>query len=191
MALLSPHQICIGLASCSIERLAFTWFRRTQTPTATESQVYSTEAERVLTEAVNRIGGFWHLSNAKLRSILGLSAPTISRLRAGQYRLEQGSKPFELASTSRFRTDFALAPCVALSLRVRPSFAVQGTNRFAGHLLCRGGYRNSSYRGGILATGCVFQLAGFSTTAHANADVRIFGLSACRACTGPDARASC
>jgi len=28
--------------------------------------------------------------------ILGLSAPTVSRLRAGHYQLEPGSKPFEL-----------------------------------------------------------------------------------------------
>ena len=30
-------------------------------------------------------------------AILGLSAPTVSRLRGGSYRLEAGSKPFELA----------------------------------------------------------------------------------------------
>jgi len=28
--------------------------------------------------------------------VLGLSAPTVSRLRSGGYRLEPGSKPFEL-----------------------------------------------------------------------------------------------
>lgn len=52
---------------------------------------------RVLTEATARIAEFWGLSNARLGAIIGLSGPTVSRLRAGQYRLEPGSKPFELA----------------------------------------------------------------------------------------------
>lgn len=55
------------------------------------------DAARVLTEAVARIGEFWQLSNARLGGIVGLSAPSVSRLRAGSYRLEPGSKPFELA----------------------------------------------------------------------------------------------
>ncbi|WP_447411516.1 MbcA/ParS/Xre antitoxin family protein, partial [Clostridium perfringens] len=33
----------------------------------------------------------------RLGAIIGLSAPTVSRLRSGAYRLEPGSKPFELA----------------------------------------------------------------------------------------------
>ena len=55
------------------------------------------DAPRVLSDAVARIAEFWHLSNAKLGLILGLSGPTVSRLRAGRYRLEPDSKPFELA----------------------------------------------------------------------------------------------
>lgn len=55
------------------------------------------EAPRVLTDAVSRIAGFWHLSNARLGVIIGLSGATVSRLRAGRYQLEPGSKPFELA----------------------------------------------------------------------------------------------
>jgi uncharacterized protein (DUF2384 family) len=55
------------------------------------------ESARVLTEAVARIADIWQLSNAKLGAILGLSGPTASRLRSGRYRLEPGSKPFELA----------------------------------------------------------------------------------------------
>lgn len=54
-------------------------------------------AARVLTEAVGRIAELWHLSNAGLGAILGLSGATASRLRAGRYLLEPGSKPFELA----------------------------------------------------------------------------------------------
>jgi uncharacterized protein (DUF2384 family) len=57
----------------------------------------SSEASRVLSDAVTRIAEFWQLSNARLGAILGLSGPTVSRLRAGSYRLEPGSKPFELA----------------------------------------------------------------------------------------------
>lgn len=52
---------------------------------------------RILSEATARIAEFWGLSNAKLGAIIGLSGPTVSRLRAGSYRLEYGSKPFELA----------------------------------------------------------------------------------------------
>lgn len=55
------------------------------------------DAPRVLSDAVGRIAEIWHLSNARLGAILGLSAPTVSRLRSGSYRLEEGSKPFELA----------------------------------------------------------------------------------------------
>lgn len=55
------------------------------------------DASRVLTEAITRIADLWQLSNARLGAIIGLSAPTASRLRAGRYRLETGSKPFELS----------------------------------------------------------------------------------------------
>ena len=66
---------------------------------ATQVQIDSRadDASRVPSEAVTRIAEFWQLSNAKLGVILGLSGPTVSRLRAGQYRLEPNSKPFELA----------------------------------------------------------------------------------------------
>jgi uncharacterized protein (DUF2384 family) len=55
------------------------------------------DAPRVLSDAVGRIAGFWQLSNARVGAIIGLSGPTVSRLRAGHYQLEPGSKPFELA----------------------------------------------------------------------------------------------
>jgi hypothetical protein len=61
------------------------------------SAAQSPEAGRVLSEAVGRIADLWRLSNARLGMIIGLSGPTASRLRAGRYRLEAGSKPFELA----------------------------------------------------------------------------------------------
>jgi uncharacterized protein (DUF2384 family) len=53
--------------------------------------------ERILTEAVGRVAGFWGLSNAKLGVVLGLSSATISRLRSGQARLDGASKSFEAA----------------------------------------------------------------------------------------------
>ena len=52
---------------------------------------------RLLSEAVARIAEFWRLSDVRLGSVLGLSAPTVSRLRGGSWWLEPGSKPFELA----------------------------------------------------------------------------------------------
>lgn len=52
---------------------------------------------RIMTEAVLRIGEFWSLTNAKLGHILGLSATSISRLRAGSAFIEPPSKSFEAA----------------------------------------------------------------------------------------------
>jgi hypothetical protein len=66
-------------------------------PAQLHADLLSPDAARVLSEAVGRIAEFWHLTNAGLGAILGLSGPTVSRLRAGQYRLDPGSKPFELA----------------------------------------------------------------------------------------------
>jgi uncharacterized protein (DUF2384 family) len=61
------------------------------------SEIHSPDGARVLSEAVARIADFWHLPNARLGSIIGLSSATVSRLRSGQYKLEPGSKSFELA----------------------------------------------------------------------------------------------
>jgi len=65
--------------------------------TKVQVETLNADASRVLSDAVGRIAEFWELSNAKLGLILGLSGPTVSRLRAGRYRLEPDSKPFELA----------------------------------------------------------------------------------------------
>lgn len=61
------------------------------------SVIRDPDAPRVLSEAVGRIADFWQLPNARLGAVIGLSAPTVSRLRSGAYRLEPGSKPFQLA----------------------------------------------------------------------------------------------
>jgi len=45
--------------------------------------------------AIVRIAEFWGLNNAKLGAILGLSAPTISRLKRGAAGLDPASKSFE------------------------------------------------------------------------------------------------
>ena len=42
------------------------------------------EKANALSAAVTRIADFWGLSNAKLGAVLGLSAATVSRLRAGR-----------------------------------------------------------------------------------------------------------
>ena len=51
----------------------------------------------LLTKAVLRAADRLAIKNAALAKILGLSGPTISRMRGGKYRLERGQKPFELA----------------------------------------------------------------------------------------------
>jgi uncharacterized protein (DUF2384 family) len=48
-----------------------------------------------LSSAVTRIADLWGFSNAKLGAILGLSAATVSRLRAGSTMLDPASKSFE------------------------------------------------------------------------------------------------
>lgn len=64
---------------------------------APASRTQPDQSARVLSEAVSRIAELWHFSNARLGAIIGLSGPSVSRLRSGQYRLEPGSKPFELS----------------------------------------------------------------------------------------------
>jgi hypothetical protein len=51
----------------------------------------------VATKAVLRAATALGLSNAILARVIGVSEPTVSRMRSGQYSLEDGKKPFELA----------------------------------------------------------------------------------------------
>lgn len=51
----------------------------------------------VLSKAVSRTAEFWNLTNQTLGHIIGVSASTASRLRAGTWQLERGTKQFELA----------------------------------------------------------------------------------------------
>ena len=51
----------------------------------------------VVTKAVKRAAERLELSNRILAGVLGLSEATVSRMGAGAYQLDAGSKPFELA----------------------------------------------------------------------------------------------
>jgi uncharacterized protein (DUF2384 family) len=53
---------------------------------------------QILTSAIGKIADFWGLSNAKLGTVIGVSAATVSRLRSGQAMLDPASKSFEAAS---------------------------------------------------------------------------------------------
>lgn len=63
---------------------------------ATAQLARASDQERVLSEAVARVAACWRLTNEQLAAVLGLSAATASRLRAGSFRLDRESKPFEL-----------------------------------------------------------------------------------------------
>ena len=62
---------------------------------ATQLLKHPQDDARIITEAVLRIGDFWGLTNAKLGQIVGLSATSVSRLRAGTAIIEPPSKSFE------------------------------------------------------------------------------------------------
>jgi hypothetical protein len=66
-------------------------------PANVVAEVDVARQEQVLSKAVVRAADHLGLSNRLLAEVLGLSEPTISRLRRGQYRLQRGAKPFELA----------------------------------------------------------------------------------------------
>jgi hypothetical protein len=52
---------------------------------------------KTVTKAVTRAADRLELSNRVLAGMLGLSEATVSRMGAGAYQLDAGSKPFELA----------------------------------------------------------------------------------------------
>lgn len=60
--------------------------------------VDSQERARVLTMAVVRAAEKLELSGKDLARILGVSEPTVSRMRKDKFRLEEGSKSFELGA---------------------------------------------------------------------------------------------
>ena len=52
--------------------------------------------QEVLSKAVARTAQLWDLTNETLGEIIGVSASTASRLRAGAWKLAPGTKQFEL-----------------------------------------------------------------------------------------------
>ncbi len=60
-------------------------------------QAPALEASAVLGKAVTRAAERLGLSRAALARILGVSAPTVSRLHAGQYQLDERRKEWEFA----------------------------------------------------------------------------------------------
>ncbi|MCF6328753.1 MAG: DUF2384 domain-containing protein [Henriciella sp.] len=58
----------------------------------------SQDRARVMTMAVIRAGGKLGLSGKDMAMILGVSEPTVSRMRKDEYRLEEGSKAFEIGA---------------------------------------------------------------------------------------------
>ena len=58
----------------------------------------SQERARIMTMAVIRAGEKLGLSGKDMAMILGVSEPTVSRMRKDEYRLEEGSKAFEIGA---------------------------------------------------------------------------------------------
>src|SRR5215207_2483265 len=51
----------------------------------------------IVTKATIRAAGKLNLKNTDLARIIGLSEPTVSRMKRGEYPLDPAQKPFELA----------------------------------------------------------------------------------------------
>lgn len=52
----------------------------------------------ILTKAVLQAAEQLGITNRVLANVIGLSVATVSRMRAGNYKLQRGQKPFELAA---------------------------------------------------------------------------------------------
>ncbi len=55
------------------------------------------DESQILAKATIRAADLLQLTSADLARIIGLSEASISRLRAGQFELQRGTKPFELS----------------------------------------------------------------------------------------------
>jgi hypothetical protein len=66
-------------------------------PIATDLAVQPPDPKKVLTKAVLRAAEKLDVKGSRLALILGLSEPTVSRMKKGEYLLEADTKPFELA----------------------------------------------------------------------------------------------
>ena len=63
-----------------------------------QTQKAMNDRRRVLTLATVRAAEALGLSGKDLAGILGVSAPTVSRMRKDEFQLQEGSKAFELAA---------------------------------------------------------------------------------------------
>jgi hypothetical protein len=59
--------------------------------------VFAPEEANVITSATLKAADRLSIKNSALAKIVGVSEPTVSRMRKGQYFIERGNKPFELA----------------------------------------------------------------------------------------------
>lgn len=66
-------------------------------PSAKPGRDATPDESGLLTKATLRAADRLKIKNAVLAKILGVSEPTISRMRNGRYQLARGQKPFELA----------------------------------------------------------------------------------------------
>lgn len=57
----------------------------------------ATRRQKVLTTATVKAAEHLAMPNAAVAAMLGVSVPTVSRMKTGAYLLADGSKPFELA----------------------------------------------------------------------------------------------
>jgi hypothetical protein len=66
-------------------------------PSAKPGRDATPDESGLLTKSTLRAADRMKIKNAVLAKILGVSEPTISRMRNGRYQLARGQKPFELA----------------------------------------------------------------------------------------------
>lgn len=66
--------------------------------TALSSPLVEPDRGAVLTKAALRAAERLGLNATALAKVIGVSEATVSRMKRGQYQLEQGSKPYELAA---------------------------------------------------------------------------------------------
>lgn len=66
--------------------------------TATTSRVTAADAGTVLSRAVLKASRFLEVAQSDLADVIGVSEATVSRLANGQKKLDQGSKPWQLAA---------------------------------------------------------------------------------------------
>lgn len=66
--------------------------------TATTSRVTAADAGTVLSRAVLKASRFLEIAQSDLADVIGVSEATVSRLANGQKKLDQGSKPWQLAA---------------------------------------------------------------------------------------------